>query len=87
MYPKNRLLVGPLSEADESIFNFCTNLFLAALINDSIEKWIEAEIEYEQLSLDEADQKSISKKMEVDACAATVRVATTFFGQGEEYLQ
>ena len=87
MHPKNRLLVGPLSQADENIFNFCTNLFLSALINDSIEKWIEAETEYEQLSLDETDEKLVSKKMEVDACAATVRVATTFFGRDEDYVQ
>lgn len=90
MYQKNSLLVGPLSEASASILEFSSNMFATVLVQQSIERLEIAEMEYKSVcESDTEDTKTISqKKRNLDACMASVQIATNFLNLSDEsYIQ
>ena len=91
MFQKNSLLVGPLSEAADSIMEFTSNMFATVLVQQSIERLEEAEIEHEKACLNDQENPEavLSTKLRVDACMASIQIATAFMtiGDGEEFLQ
>lgn len=81
MLKKNKsVTVGPFAEAAQNVYDISSNMFLAYMLQESIEKYEQTKKEYDTAlshSDDTADLQQ--KKMMLDVCVASIKITVQMF--------
>lgn len=81
MSKKNRSLnVGPFDEAAKNVYEISSNMFLAYVLQESLDKYEQAKKEYAAALSGSATAADLQqKKMMVDVCMTSVNIAAQVF--------
>tara|TARA_B100000131_G_scaffold314743_2_gene352069 strand:+ start:1284 stop:1550 length:267 start_codon:yes stop_codon:yes gene_type:complete len=83
----NYLITGPLSEAEDRVYDIASNLFTSVLISESIEKLEKMEDEYAIALSGSNEQEIREKETMLRACEASFQIVCSMFELTDEACQ
>ena len=79
----SKKLIGPFSQAEEIINGFAENMFLSHLLTETIDNWEKIKREYDEAESVDDSELMRKKKLELDACMASLSIAAQICNIGE----
>ena len=85
MSKKNRSVsVGPFAEAAQNVYDISSNMFLAYMLQESIDKYEQTKKEYDTALSNSDDAADLQqKKLMLEVCAASMKITVQMFDHGD----